>query len=117
MKLSLQQIKTLKRLTNGARSSLSFTTSEAHLSGSYHALTHLKNLEMNGYVVEIDEMWHMTNAGRMKLIETKSEVSPRHANGTTHEKYVQGDWKALVHRPNALDFLKYPSRFSATPTC
>ena len=117
MKLSLQQIQTLKRLTNGARSSLSFTTSEAHLSGSYHALTHLKNLEMNGYVVEIDEMWHMTNAGRMKLIETKSEATPRHANGTTHEKYVQGDWKALVHRPNALDFLKHPSRFSATPTC
>lgn len=116
MKLSIQQIQTLKRLTNGARSSLSFTTSETHLARNSHALTNLKNLEMNGFVVEIDDMWHMTNAGRMKLIETKSEASPKHFNGTTHEKYVQGDWKALVHRPGALDFLKHPSRFSSTPT-
>ena len=112
MKLSTPQLSTLKRLTNGPRSSLSFTTSEAHLSGAYHSLTHLKNLEMNGFVVEIDEMWHMTNAGRRKLVETSYEKSDKYANGTTHEKYVQGDWKALVHRRGALDFLKHPSRFS-----
>ena len=112
MKLSTPQLSTLKRLTNGPRSSLSFTTSEAHLSGAYHSLTHLKNLEMNGLVVQIEDMWHLTNAGRMRLIESKAENSPRHANGTTHEKYVQGDWKNLVHRRGALDFLKFPSRFS-----
>jgi hypothetical protein len=112
MKLSLPQMQTLKRLTNGPRSSISFTTSEAHLSGSYHSLTNLKNLEMNGFVVEIEDMWHLTNAGRMKLIETKSENSPRHANGTTHETYVQGNWKNLVHRRGALDFLEHKSRFS-----
>jgi hypothetical protein len=112
MKLSIPQMQTLKRLTNGPRSSISFTTSETHLSGSYHSLTHLKNLEMNGFVVEIEDMWHLTNSGRMKLIETKSENSPRHANGTTHETYVQGNWKDLVHRRGALDFLKCESRFS-----
>ena len=112
MKLSQPQLQTLKRLTNGPRSSLSFTTSEAHVPGSYHALTHLKNLEMNGFVVEIEELWHLTNAGRMKLIETNYEPTSKYANGTTHEKYVQGDWKDLVHRRGALDFLKHPSRFS-----
>jgi hypothetical protein len=112
MKLSLPQLQTLKRLTNGARSSISFTTTETYSPGSYHSLSHLKNLEMNGLVVEIDEMWHLTNAGRMKLIETKSENSPKHANGTTHETYVQGNWKDLVHRRGALDFLKCQSRFS-----
>lgn len=112
MKLSQPQLQTLKRLTNGPRSSLSFTTSEAHLTGAYHSINHLKNLEMNGFVVEIDEIWHMTNAGRMKLVETNYEPTSKYANGTTHEKYVQGDWKDLVHRRGALDFLKHPSRFS-----
>lgn len=112
MKLSLPQMQTLKRLTNGPRSSISFTTTETYSPGSYHSPTHLKNLEMNGFVVEIGEMWHLTNAGRMKLIETKSENSPKHANGTTHEIYVQGNWKDLVHRRGALDFLKCESRFS-----
>ena len=112
MKLSLPQMQTLKRLTNGPRSSISFTTTETYSPGSYHSPTHLKNLEMNGFVVEIDEMWHMTNAGRMKLVETNYEPTSKYANGTTHEKYVQGDWKDLVHRRGALDFLKHPSRFS-----
>jgi len=112
MKLSINQLQTLKRLTNGPRSSLSFTTSDAYVPGSNHALSHLRSLEMNGYVVELEELWHLTNSGRMKLIETKSDNSSRHANGTTHEKYVQGDWKNLVHRRGALDFLKHPSRFS-----
>lgn len=112
MKLSIPQMNTLKRLTNGARSSLSFTTTETYSPSSFHSVTHLKNLEMNGLVVQIEDMWHLTNAGRMRLIESKSENSPRHANGTTHEKYVQGDWKNLVHRRGALDFLKFPSRFS-----
>jgi hypothetical protein len=117
MKLSIPQLQTLKRLTNGARSSVSFTTTETYSPGSYHCLTHLKNLEMNGFVVEIDEMWHLTNAGRMKLIETKSENPTRHANGTTHETYVEGDWKDKITRKGALDFLKYPSKFSTNPTC
>ena len=112
MKLSIPQLQTLKRLTNGARSSVSFTTTETYSPGSYHSPTHLKNLEMNGFVVEIDDMWHLTNSGRMKLIETKLENTPRHANGTTHETYVQGNWKDLVHRRGALDFLKCESRFS-----
>jgi hypothetical protein len=112
MKLSLPQLQTLKRLTNGPRSSISFTTTETYSPGSYHSPTHLKNLEMNGLVVEIGDMWHLTNSGRMKLIETKSENSPRHANGTTHETYVQGNWKDLVHRRGALDFLEHKSRFS-----
>ena len=56
-------------------------------------------------------MWHLTNAGRIKLIETKSENSTKHANGTTHEVYVEGNWKDLVHRRGALDFLKHPSCF------
>jgi hypothetical protein len=112
MKLSLPQMQTLKRLTNGPRSSISFTTTETYSPGSYHSPTHLKNLEMNGLVVEIGDMWHLTNSGRMKLIETKSENSPKHANGTTHETYVQGNWKDLVHRRGALDFLKCQSRFS-----
>jgi hypothetical protein len=112
MKLSLPQLQTLKRLTNGPRSSISFTTTETYSPGSYHSPTHLKNLEMNGLVVEIGDMWHLTNSGRMKLIETKSENSPRHSNGTTHELYVEGDWKDLVHRRGALDFLKCESRFS-----
>jgi hypothetical protein len=112
MKLSLPQMQTLKRLTNGPRSSISFTTTETYSPGSYHSPTHLKNLEMNGLVVEIGDMWHLTNAGRMKLIETKSENSPRHSNGTTHETYVQGNWKDLVHRKGALDFLEHKSRFS-----
>jgi hypothetical protein len=61
MKLSLPQMQTLKRLTNGPRSSISFTTTETYSPGSYHSPTHLKNLEMNGFVVEIGEMWHLTN--------------------------------------------------------
>jgi hypothetical protein len=116
MKLSLPQLQTLKRLTNGPRSSISFTTTETYSPGSYHSPTHLKNLEMNGLVVEIGDMWHLTNSGRMKLIETKSENSPRHANGTTHETYVEGDWKDKITRKGALDFLKYPSKFSTNPT-
>ena len=112
MKLSLPQLQTLKRLTNGPRSSISFTTTETYSPSSFHSPTHLKNLEMNGFVVEIGDMWHLTNAGRMKLIETKSENSPKHANGTTHETYVQGDWKDHVHRRGALDFLKCQSRLS-----
>jgi len=112
MKLSIPQMQTLKRLTNGPRSSVSFTTTETYSPGSYHSLSHLKNLEMNGLVVEIEDVWHLTNAGRMKLIETKSENTPRHANGTTHETYVQGNWKNLVHRRGALDFLEHKSRFS-----
>lgn len=115
MKLSLAQLQTLKRLTNGPRSTVSFTTTDTYSPSSFHSPTHLKNLEMNGLVVEIQDMWHLTNAGRMKLIETKSENSPKHTNGTTHELYVQGDWKAKVNRRGALDFLKYPSKFSSTP--
>lgn len=112
MKLTQPQLQTLKRLTNGPRSSISFTTTETYSPGSYHSPSHLKNLEMNGYVVEIQDMWHLTNAGRMKLIETKQENSPKHANGTTHEVYVEGNWKDLVHRRGALDFLNCKSRFS-----
>jgi hypothetical protein len=112
MKLTNPQLQTLKRLTNGPRSSISFTTTDTYSPGSYHSPTHLKNLEMNGYVVEIGDMWHLTNAGRMKLIDLKQENSTKHKNGTTHETYVQGDWKDLVHRRGALDFLKCQSRFS-----
>jgi hypothetical protein len=112
MKLTPPQLQTLKRLTNGPRSSISFTTTETYSPGSYHSPTHLKNLEMNGLVVEIGDLWHLTNAGRMKLIETKQENSPRHSNGTTHELYVEGNWKDLVHRKGALDFLNCKSRFS-----
>jgi len=112
MKLSIAQLNTLKRLSNGPRSTVSLTTTDTFSPGSYYSPVHLKTLEMNGFVVQIQEMWHLTNAGRMRLIETKSESYPRHANGTTHETYVQGNWKDHVHRRGALDFLNCQSRFS-----
>lgn len=112
MNLSIAQLNTLKRLSNGPRSNISLTTTETYSPKAFHSPTHLKNLEMNGLVVQIEDMWHLTNAGRMRLIETKSESYTRHANGTTHETYVQGNWKDHVHRKGALDFLKCQSRFS-----
>ncbi len=115
MKLTLPQLQTLKRLTNGPRSSISFTTTETYSPGSYHSPTHLKNLEMNGLVVEIGDLWHMTNAGRLALMEKPQHI-PRIANGTTSELYVEGNWKDKITRKGALDFLKYPSKFSTNPT-
>jgi len=112
MKLSATLINTLKRLSNGPRSSLSLTSTEAHLPNNAHSPTHLKNLEMNGFVVQIDDLWHMTNAGRMQLMDIHSVKKTPVANGTTHETYVQGDWKDHVHRRGALDFLKCKSRIS-----
>ena len=115
MKLSPQQLNTLKRLTNGPKSSLVFTTSEAHLPGAHHALTHLANLAANGYVVEIQDVWHLTNAGRLALME-KPQYSPKISAGTTSELYVEGNWKDKITRRGALDFLKCPSKFSVSPT-
>lgn len=114
MKLSPQQLHTLKRLSNGPKSSLTFTTSETHIPGAHHALNHLKNLAMNGLVVEIEEIWHLTNAGRMVLME-KPQYIPKISNGTTSELYVEGNWKDKITRKGALDFLKCPSKFSASP--
>ena len=116
MKLSMPQLQTLKRLSNGPKTTLTFTTSETHISGAHHALNHLKNLEMNGFVVEIQDVWHMTNAGRMALMEKPQHI-PRISNGTTSELYVGGNWKDKITRRGALDFLKCPSRHTATPTC
>jgi hypothetical protein len=116
MKLTLPQLQTLKRLTNGPRSSISFTTAETYSPGSYHSPTHLKNLEMNGLVVEIGDLWHMTNAGRMALMEKPQHI-PRISNGTTSELYVEGNWKDKIARRGALDFLKCRSLHTATPTC
>jgi len=116
MKLTLPQLQTLKRLTNGPRSSISFTTTDTYSPGSYHSPTHLKNLEMNGLVVEIGDLWHMTNAGRLALMEKPQHI-PRISNGTTSELYVEGNWKDKITRRGALDFLKCPSRHTATPTC
>lgn len=116
MKLSPQHLNTLKRLSNGPKSSLNFTTSETHIPGAHHSLTYLANLAMNGLVVEIQEVWHLTNAGRMALME-KPQYATKVANGTTSELYVEGNWKDKITRKGALDFLKYPSRFSVNPTC
>jgi hypothetical protein len=88
MKLSIPQLQTLKRLTNGARSSVSFTTTETYSPGSYHCLTHLKNLEMNGFVVEIDDMWRRNQRIRLAMLMAR-HMKPM-SKGTGKTLFIVG---------------------------
>lgn len=104
MKLSQTLRNSLKTLEKGA----------LRAEDVQNDITAYVTLQGNGLAVEIQGVWHITNAGRMVLMELPKSVG-RIENGTTTEPLVLGDWKDRVHRRGALDFLKCQSRLSTNP--
>jgi hypothetical protein len=69
-------------------------------------------LQNFGYVVSVDDVWHITGFGLAALQEKKVVASPtKIRNGTTTEFYDGKELKQTCARLGAYDFLKYPSRF------
>lgn len=105
MKLTQNHRNALKTLDKGA-----CTQEEAFAT----TLT-LQNLELMGLAVEIQGVWHITNAGRMAIMEVPpSKGVGNRQNLTEREVYKGEDWKSKVTREGALDYMKWKSKFSGS---
>jgi len=105
MKLTQSLRNALKTLDKGA-----CTQEEA-----FATILTLQNLELMGLAVEIQGVWHITNAGRMAIMEVPpcKGVGNRQ-NLTEREVYKGEDWKSKVTREGALDYMKWKSKFSGS---
>jgi hypothetical protein len=75
----------------------------------------LQNLELMGLAVEIQGVWHITNAGRMAIMEVPpSKGVGNRQNLAEREVYKGEDWKSKVTREGALDYMKWKSKFSGS---
>ena len=112
MRLTLQHHTLLNRLTTGPKDIKFFSHGDANSHLGHHFSRWLPDLEQHGYVVEIDEKWHLTNAGREVLKNKYKPMITRVAPGTTVETYDGKELSVRIDRPGAYDFLKYPSLYS-----
>lgn len=113
MILKAQHKQLLKRLEYKSSALKSFTHGDNGVGNvSVHYENYLNDLQNFGYVVSMDDVWHITGFGLAALQEKKVVASPtRIHNGTTTEFYDGKDLKQSGIREGAFDFLKYPSKF------
>ena len=79
---------------------------------SVHFENYLNDLQNFGYVVCIEDVWHITGFGLAALHEKKNVATPtKMSNGTTTEFYDGKELKQTCARIGAYNFLKCPSRF------
>jgi hypothetical protein len=112
MRLTLQHHNLLNRLTTGPKDIKFFSHGDTHSHLGHHYSRWLPDLQLHGYVVEIDEKWHITNAGRKALENKYKPQSSKIGNGTTHEIYDGKELSVRIDRPGAYDFLNHPSLYS-----
>lgn len=112
MKLTLQHHILLNRLTNGPKEIKFFSHGDQNSHLGRHYEKWLPDLALHGYVVEIEDKWHITNAGRKALENKYKPTKTKISNGTTHELYDGKELSVRVERKGAYDFLKYPSVYS-----
>lgn len=111
MKLGHSHRELLKRLTNGPKSTLFFTHGDnTNSQMSFHYHRYLPEMAQKGLVVEIQDLWHITQAGR-DFLEQKpvKKVLERIAAGTTKGTYDGKEMGETCLRPGAYDYKKYPS--------
>jgi hypothetical protein len=102
----------LKRLSAGPRSMLDMTHSLTdNNSVSFHYGKYLPELERFGYVVSMDDKWHLTTYGRQEMNRVISGAAMRIENGSTDEPYDGKELRMSALRPGCYDFLRHPSRF------
>lgn len=113
MILKAQHKQLLKRLEYKSSALKSFTHGDNGVGNvSVHYENYLNDLQNFGYVVSVDDVWHITGFGLAALQEKKVVASPTKIhNGTTTEFYDGADLKQSGIREGAFDFLKYPSKF------
>ena len=113
MILKAQHKQLLKRLEYKSSALKSFTHGDNGVGNvSVHYENYLNDLQNFGYVVSVDDVWHITGYGLAALQEKRVVASPtRIHNGTTTEFYDGADLKQSGIREGAFDFLKYPSKF------
>ena len=113
MILKAQHKQLLKRLEYKSSALKSFTHGDNGVGNvSVHYENYLNDLQNFGYVVSVDDVWHITGYGLAALQEKKVVASPTKIhNGTTTEFYDGVDLKQGGIREGAFDFLKYPSKF------
>ena len=113
MILKAQHRQLLSRLEYKSSSLKSFTHGDNGVGNvSVHYENYLNDLQNFGYVVSVDDVWHITGFGLAALHEKKVVNSPtKMSNGTVTEFYDGKELKQTCARLGAYDFLKYPSKF------
>jgi hypothetical protein len=113
MILKAQHRQLLSRLEYKSSSLKSFTHGDNGVGNvSVHYENYLNDLQNFGYVVSVDDVWHITGFGLAALHEKKNVATPtKMSNGTVTEFYDGKELKQTCARLGAYDFLKYPSKF------
>ena len=112
MHLRIPQLNILKRLEKGPRTLRSFSHQDENAHLAVHFERYLNELQAGGYVVEIQENWHITHSGLAALREKVARKSyERISAGTTTGTYDGAELRNTCMRPGAYDFLAWPSRF------
>jgi hypothetical protein len=111
MQLRIHQLNILKRLEKGPRTLKSFSHNDQSAHLSVHFERYLAELQAAGYVVEIQELWHLTHSGYAAVAEKqqKKVFVDRICAGTTEGFYDGKELTRTCMRPGAYDFLEYPS--------
>lgn len=111
MHLRIPQLNILKRLEKGPRTLRSFSHQDENAHLAVHFERYLNELQAGGYVVEIQENWHITHSGLAALREKVARKAyERITAGTTQGTYDGSDLRNTCMRPGAYDFLACPSR-------
>ena len=111
MLLRAHHLNILKRLEKGPRTLRSFSHQDENAHLAVHFERYLNELQSGGYVVEIQDLWHITHSGLAALREKVAKKAyERISAGTTKETYDGGDLKNKCMRPGAYQFLTCPSR-------
>ena len=111
MHLRIPQLNILKRLEKGPRTLRSFSHQDENAHLAVHFERYLNELQAGGFVVEIQEHWHITHSGLAALREKVARKSyERISAGTTQGTYDGADLRNTCMRPGAYDFLACPSR-------
>lgn len=111
MKLGHSHRELLKRLTAGPRDTHFFTHGDNLNSQlGFHFTKYLPQMAQKGLVVEIEDLWHITQAGRDFLEEKPAKKNKeRISAGTTVGTYDGHELTETCLRPGAYDYKKYPS--------
>lgn len=111
MHLRIPQLNILKRLEKGPRTLRSFSHLDENAHLAVHFERYLGELQAGGYVVEIQEHWHITHSGLSALREKVAKKAyERISAGTSKGIYDGAELRNNSVRPGAYDFLAWPSR-------
>ena len=115
MLLRIHHLNILKRLEKGPRTLKSFSHNDTSAHLSVHFERYLAELQASGHVVEIGEDWHLTHAGYSVInedlvVRRKKPMLDKICAGTTEGLYDGAELRQTCMRPNAYQFLQYPSR-------